>query len=297
MPEFKEKYINPFTDFGFKRIFGQEYNKDLLIDFLNSILKRDEDPIEDITYGANEQLAPTKEDRKSIVDIHCTSKKGDYFIVEMQKNKQTYFKDRMVFYASYPIINQAERGDDWDYRLSAVYIVAIMDFSFPENESSNDVLHHVKLVELENNKVFYDKLTFVYAEMPKFIKTLDELDDNTDKWLFVLKNISKLQELPEKLSNRIFKKLFKSAEIAHFTKNEYFTYQESLKAYRDNKAALNTAILEERAVQEKKINLLKEKLQQQETKHQNQIKTIASKLLSNGLCKEEVTSITGYKFE
>ena len=136
MEEFLEKYINPFTDFGFKRIFGQEYNKDLLIDFLNSILEREEDPIIDITYGSQEKLPPTKEDRRSVVDIYCESQNSDKFIVEMQKNIQTYFKDRTLFYASYPIINQAQKGGEWDYRLSAVYIVAIMDFEFPEDEAS-----------------------------------------------------------------------------------------------------------------------------------------------------------------
>lgn len=242
MEEFVEKYINPFTDFGFKRIFGQEYNKDLLIDFLNSILEREEDPIIDITYGSQEKLPPTKEDRRSVVDIYCESQNGDKFIVEMQKNIQTYFKDRALFYASYPIINQAQKGGEWDYRLSAVYIVAIMDFEFPEDEASDSVLHHVKLVELENNKVFYDKLAFVYAEMPKFVKNLDELKTNTDKWLYVLKNISKLQNLPQELENNIFKKFFVEAEIANYSKDEYFAYQESLKIYRDNKAVLKTAI-------------------------------------------------------
>ena len=246
MKEFREKYINPFTDFGFKKIFGQEYNKDLLIDFLNSILEREKDPIIDITYGSQEKLPPTKDDRKSVVDIYCESQDGNKFIVEMQKNIQTYIKDRALFYASYPIINQAQKGDDWDYRLSAVYIVAIMDFNFPENEASDSVLHHVKLVELENNKVFYDKLAFVYAEMPKFNKTIEELDTNIDKWLYVLKNISKLQELPEKLRNKIFMKFFDQAEIANYTKEEYWAYQESLKIYRDNKAVLKTAIEEGR---------------------------------------------------
>ncbi len=84
--EFKEKYINPFTDFGFKKIFGQEYNKDLLLDFLNSILKRDNDPIKDIKYKPTEQYTFTIEDRKSIFDIFCESESGERFIVEMQKS-------------------------------------------------------------------------------------------------------------------------------------------------------------------------------------------------------------------
>ena len=132
MVDFVEKYINPFTDFGFKRIFGQEYNKDLLIDFLNSILKRTADPIIDINYTSTEQQPPTSLDRRSVVDIFCKSTAGEEFIVEMQKNKQIYFKDRTLLYASYPIIRQAQRGADWDFRLSAIYVIAIMDFEFAD---------------------------------------------------------------------------------------------------------------------------------------------------------------------
>ena len=319
MKEFREKYINPFTDFGFKKIFGQEYNKDLLIDFLNSILEREKDPIIDITYGSQEKLPPTKDDRKSVVDIYCESQDGNKFIVEMQKNIQTYIKDRALFYASYPIINQAQKGDDWDYRLSAVYIVAIMDFNFPENEASDSVLHHVKLVELENNKVFYDKLAFVYAEMPKFNKTIEELDTNIDKWLYVLKNISKLQELPEKLRNKIFMKFFDQAEIANYTKEEYWAYQESLKIYRDNKAVLKTAKEEgrkegrdeERKIQEEKIKKIekdhnkqlqenekkfKEELQEKDSviqEKENKLKQVAQELLKNGMAKEQIFKMTG----
>ena len=329
MEEFVEKYINPFTDFGFKKIFGQEYNKDLLIDFLNSILERGDDPITDITYGSQEKLPPTKEDRRSVVDIYCESQNKDRFIVEMQKNIQTYFKDRALFYASYPIINQAQRGSEWDYRLSAVYIVAIMDFEFPENEASNSVLHHVKLVELENNKVFYDKLAFVYAEMPKFVKKLDELKTNTDKWLYVLKNISKLQNLPEELENNIFKKFFDEAKIANYSKEDYYAYQESLKIYRDNKAVLKTAIeegrKEERKIQEEKIKKIEEKhieelqkkdsmiqqkddmlqekdsmLQEKDSMLQekdNKLQQLAQLLLDQGFTKEQIQEKTNIKLD
>ena len=244
MVDFVEKYINPFTDFGFKRIFEQEYNKDLLIDFLNSILKRTADPIIDISYTSTEQQPPTSLDRRSVVDIFCKSSSGEEFIVEIQKNKQIYFKDRTLLYASYPIIRQAQRGADWDFRLSAIYVIAIMDFEFADQKDSEEVLHHVKLVELENNKVFYEKLTFVYAEMPKFKKTIDELVDNTDRWLFVLKNLSRLQKYPEKLQGKIFQKLFNEAEIAKYSMDDFMAYQNSLNDYRNNKASIETARIE-----------------------------------------------------
>ena len=102
-------------------------------------------------------------------------------------------------------------------------------------------------MELENNKVFYEKLTFVYAEMPKFRKTIDELVDNTDRWLFVLKNLSRLQKYPEKLQSKIFQKLFNEAEIAKYSMDDFMAYQNSLNDYRNNKASIETARAEGRA--------------------------------------------------
>ena len=304
MDEFREKYINPFTDFGFKKIFGQEYNKDLLLDFLNTILLRANDPIKDIKYKPTEQYTFTIEDRKSVFDIFCESESGERFIVEMQKNKQTHFLDRTLYYSTLPIIDQAQKGAEWDYKLSAVYVVAVMDFNLNMDGVHDGCLHHVKLVELESNKVFHDKLTFVYLEMPKFTKKLEELDDNIDKWLYVLKNISKLQELPEKLQNRIFEKLFKVAEIAKYTHDEWIAYQLSLKDYRDNKAAIQTAIedgkKEERKIQEAKIKQLEDKhskeIQEKDSmiqEKENKLKQVALELLKSGMSKEQVFNMTG----
>ena len=304
MDEFREKYINPFTDFGFKKIFGQEYNKDLLLDFLNTILLRANDPIKDIKYKPTEQYTFTIEDRKSVFDIFCESESGERFIVEMQKNKQTHFLDRTLYYSTLPIIDQAQKGAEWDYKLSAVYVVAVMDFNLNMDGVHDGCLHHVKLVELESNKVFHDKLTFVYLEMPKFTKKLEELDDNIDKWLYVLKNISKLQELPEKLQNRIFEKLFKVAEIAKYTHDEWIAYQLSLKDYRDNKAAIQTAIedgkKEERKIQEAKIKQLEDKhskeIQEKDSmiqEKENKLKQVALELLKSGMTKEQIFKMTG----
>src|SRR5271157_4820409 len=98
MPEdFKEKYINPFTDFGFKRLFGEEPNKDLLIDFLNELLKEEQGIIKELTYLKSEQLGRTESDRKAIFDLYCENDRGEKFIVELQKTKQKFFKDRTLY--------------------------------------------------------------------------------------------------------------------------------------------------------------------------------------------------------
>ena len=127
MAEFIEKYINPFTDYGFKRLFGEEPNKELLLDFLNELLREEQGQITSLTYLKNENLGSSDVDRKAIFDIYCENERGEKFIVELQKTKQNFFKDRTVYYATFPIREQARRAD-WNFELKAVYTVAILDF-------------------------------------------------------------------------------------------------------------------------------------------------------------------------
>lgn len=115
----KERYLNPFTDFGFKKLFGSEPNKDLLIDFLNELLI-DHERTKDLSLKKTEQLDNTDLDRKAIFDLHCENENGEKFIVELQKAKQNYFKDRTVYYSTFPIQEQAEKGE-WNYELKAVF--------------------------------------------------------------------------------------------------------------------------------------------------------------------------------
>ena len=167
MSTLKDKYINPLTDFGFKKLFGTEPNKILLIDFLNQILPK-RHQIKDLNYSKNEQSGLNNLDRKAIFDLYCVGKTGERFIVELQKAKQNYFKDRSVYYASFPIQEQAKKGD-WNYQLEPVYTIGILDFIFDDHKVDEDIVH---MVELKNQKceVFYDKLKFIYIELPKFKK-------------------------------------------------------------------------------------------------------------------------------
>ena len=229
----KEKYINPFTDYGFKRLFGEEPNKDLLLDFLNELLKDQEGRITEISYLPNEKLPIFVGDRRAIFDIYCTNEKGEQFIVEMQKAEQKFFKDRTVFYSTFPIQEQTRNKDKlWNFELKAVYTIGILDFVFEESDPDK-YRHDVKLTEQETKKVFYDKLTYIYLEMPKFTKTEKELKTKFEKWLYVLKNLSKLERIPPALKEQIFLKLFKTAEIAKLKPDEYKQYEESVNVYRD----------------------------------------------------------------
>ena len=285
MTEFREKYINPFTDYGFKRLFGEEPNKDLLLDFLNELLKEEQGKITDLQYLKNEHLPSTELNRKAVFDLYCTNEKGEKFIVELQKTKQKFFKDRTVYYSTFPIREQAKVGSIWNFELKKVYMIAILDFVFDEDKDEPDKFRYdVKLMDIDTNKVFYDKLMFIYLEMPKFNKKAEELETRFEKWLFVLKNLHKLDRIPEKLKEKIFLKLFETAEISKFSQEEYQQYEESLKYYRDLKNSLDTAREEG----------LKEGLQKglKEGEYKKQIE-IAKGMLEKGFDISTIKELTG----
>jgi predicted transposase/invertase (TIGR01784 family) len=282
MNEFKEKYINPFTDYGFKRLFGQEPNKGLLLDFLNELLKEEQGKITELTYLKNENLGATELNRKAIFDLYCTNEKGEKFIVELQKTKQKFFKDRTVYYSTFPIREQAITGSEWDFELKKVYTIAILDFVFDEDiNEPNKFRYDVKLTDIETNKIFYDKLMFVYLEMPKFNKTVEELETRFEKWLFIIKNLHKLDRVPEKLRENIFLQLFETAEISRFSQQEYQDYEDSLKYYRDMQNSLDTKYEEGKI--EGKIEIAKEMIKDKEP--------VAKIMKYTGLSENEINEL------
>ena len=238
----RAKYINPFTDFGFKKIFGEEASKPLLIDFLNALLLQ-QNKIVDLSFKNTEQLGQTDLDRKAIYDIYCENEKGEKFIVELQKAKQNYFIERTVYYSTFPIREQAEKGN-WNYNLKAVYCVGILDFRFDDykNEAEKtEVVHTIKLKD-QYGKIFYAKLTYIYLEMPNFNKTEDELTTRLDKWLFFIQHLEDFQIIPQIFKDEIFTQAFETAELAKFDQAELDSYEYSLKVFRDNKATFDYAM-------------------------------------------------------
>ena len=233
-----DRYINPLTDFGFKRLFGTEPNKNLLIDFLNVILPP-QHQVKDLTYRSTENLGNSPLDRKAVFDLYCESEKGEKFIVEMQKAKHNYFKDRSIYYASFPIQEQAEKGN-WNYKLEPIYTIGILDFVFEEDKNEDRLLHIVELKD-QDCQVFYEKLKFIYLELPKFQKTIDQLSNHFDKWLFLLKHLPDLEEPPLPLQENVFMQLFEVARITNFSQAEREAYESSLKYYRDMNGVIETA--------------------------------------------------------
>jgi predicted transposase/invertase (TIGR01784 family) len=259
------KYINPFTDFGFKKIFGEEANKDLLIDFLNELLASQNQHIKELTYKKTNKLGISGLDRNVVFDLYCENERGEKFTVELQKAKQAFFKDRMLYYSSFSIQEQGIKGD-WNYQLKAVYIIGILDFIIDESKKDKIVVSHNQLMDKERHTVFYDKLTFVTLQMPNFTKKEDELITNFEKWLFVIKNLHQLDTIPERLKTKVFEKLFRTASYSALSKEDRDKYEESLKYYNDLKNSLDTAFDDgkEEARQEL-MPLIKKERKQKET--------------------------------
>ena len=229
-----DRYVSPYTGFGFNLLFGTVMNKELLISLLNAVLFSDKDEaIRDVTYLTAEHLGIRVYGYRSIF-VCCENEKGEKFLVEVQRGEQQFFKDRSGFYSTF--CEQGKCGE-WNYGLKAIYVVGILNFSF--DKSDEKYFHHEE--DLYTHKVFCDKLTFVYLEMPKFNKTENELESMFDKWLFVLCSLSTLFERPKALQNREFDRLFETAEIAKLTKTELNEYWYSLRNFRDWYSVLSTA--------------------------------------------------------
>ena len=203
----EERYISLLTDFGFKRIFGTAPNKDLLINFLNSLFDGSQ-VVKDVKYLNTEHYGDSSSARKAIFDVYCEGEDGEKFIVEMQNAYQQHFKDRSVFYSTFPIREQAMKSGEWDFNLSRVYTVALLNFNMREEAfDDKDITHTVKLCDVKTNRVFYKKLDFIYVEIAKFHKQEDELETLYDKWLYVLKNLYRLENRPKVLRDKVFDRL------------------------------------------------------------------------------------------
>ena len=243
-----ERYINPYTDFGFKKLFGTEMNKDLLISFLNALFCGTKQEIVDVEYLNSEHLGDGYGDRRAVFDVYCKTADGSRFIVEMQRAQQDYFKDRSLYYSTFAIREQAPKGKEWDYLLEDVYTIGVLNFTFPDDEYPADkYFHQVKLKDVDDNHIFYDKLTLIYLEMPKFNKTEDELVTMFDKWMFVLRNLSRLLDRPKALQDRVFMKLFEQAEIAKYNPEERREYEASVKNFWDYYSTIKSAMNKGRA--------------------------------------------------
>jgi len=242
-------FINPYTDFGFKKLFGEEGSKDLLIDFLNQLLPPEYN-IVDLEFRDKEISPEIPEFRKAIFDLYCENERKDKFVIEMQKSRLEFFKDRVILYVTFPIRNQAPKGGvlkvvkgeekkvDWNFKLKPVYFIGILDFEFDDDDKEGEYVVEVEFKD-QKNKVFYDKLKYFFVVMPRFNKKEEDLKTHKDKWIYFLKNLSSLEEIPAILNEPIFQKGFELAKIANYDAKELSEYEQSYNDYLGFKASMD----------------------------------------------------------
>ena len=231
------KFINPFTDYGFKKIFGQEVSKELLIEFLNDLLEG-ERVITDLTFLNNEQLPIYPGERIAIYDIFCTTDTGEKIIVEMQNRSQVYFKERALYYLSHAIVRQGVKGESWKFDIKSVYGVFFINFLLDENQKlRTDVI----LTDRDTGKLFSDKLRQIFIALPLFNKTETECETDFERWIFVLNNMETLNRMPFKAQKAVFEKLEEIVDVHSLSEEDRVRYENSVNAYRDYLATIDYA--------------------------------------------------------
>ena len=286
------RFIDPLTDFGFKRIFGSEPNKDLLIAFLNALFKGRK-IIKDLVYNQQENNGPLPHYRKSIFDLTCTGADGETFIIEVQRAEQKFFTDRAIFYTSSKLYEQGQKGNkSWDFELKEVYFIVLMDFHF-DGTLPGKYLHRVRLAEEETGEIFYNKLGFIFLELPNFTLEEEEIKTDLERWMYVLCNLAKMEKIPVILHKRIFQKLFHIAEVANLKKQEYMLYEKALldkwTAYAVKKTAEEKIKTAEEKIKtaEEKSRIAEEKVKMAERKSHEFVKNLISKF---GFTDEQAAS-------
>ena len=300
----KARYIDPMVDWSFKRLFGSEVNKDILIEFLKVIFPEHE--IEDITYIPAEQLGIMEDDRKAVFDVICRTNDGKEFIVEMQCATQKHFFERALYYTSFPIMKQGKKAqrdvesgirNEWNYELDGVYFLGVLNFRYEDDDL---IEHRYMLREATTGKTMTDKLKFVFIEVEKFSKGVDELTTDFDKWLYILKNLSKLLERPAALRDRIFSRLFDVAEYASLDNIDKQNYVKAMTTARDTHNQIEYAKetgLEEELAKGREEGRAEGRAQGLEEGREEGRYDLILKMVQNDLPIQTICEITGLSLE
>lgn len=286
--KFPGRFVDPLSDWGFKLLFGTERNKDILIGFLNTLLP--DKQIMSIEYSKNENLGVTPNERKAIFDVSCTTDSNERIALEMQNSEQKFFEDRCLYYSTFLIQEQARKGK-WDYRLTPVYMISIVNFAFAYKYDNTEKekwiskrVYRYSITEEETGKDMTRNLTFISLEVAPFDKKICQINGPIDKWLYLLKNLATLTERPAGFEEKIFTRLFEAAETAGLTKDELKQYEHDIMNENDYRNALDFA---------------REKGMQKGLQRgmQRGIAKVAKAMIGSGMDADTIASLTGLSKE
>jgi predicted transposase/invertase (TIGR01784 family) len=186
------KFLNPKNDAAFKRIFGSENNKDLLIHFLNSVFAGEKPVIESINFLNPIQLPKISTLRESILELLCEATDGSKFIIEMQLSKQEGFLKRTQYYAAKTYVEQ--RVKDLEFKdLNCVIFLAISAHKLFADHDYRYLKHHV-ILDKDTHAHHLDAFSFSFIELPNFQKSITELSSPMDKWIYFLKHAEDISQ-------------------------------------------------------------------------------------------------------
>jgi len=248
-------FADLLLDRTFKKAFNPDtQNKVCLIALLNAVLEGEiASPIVDVQSCNKEYSDGSNENRTTIFDLHCIDSERRRFIIEVQILFQENIVNRAIYYASQTVIAQGERGKKYNYDLKPVVAVVFMEFKVFADDR---YIRRAKLREVNGASVS-DTLNFAFVELPKFNKPLDELETTLDKWLYALKNIKNMTQMPRQYANSEFALLFSTARLAKLSKEEQKMIDEAQKAKWDNyaihKAAVDSGLRQGRILKAREI--------------------------------------------
>ncbi len=215
------KFVDVKNDIAFRKIFGNEKKKVILISFLNAVLSLEgQDRIKEVTLLNPFQLPRIAGEKSSIIDVKATDEKGSTFIVEMQVAEPAGFDKRVLYYTSKDYAGQINIGEEYP-KLRPVYFIGILDFKYFSGK--NYLLSHL-IVDEETGECVFKDLKFRFIELPKFNKKVYELKNIIDKWTFFIKNADELEVMPENVDDEGLKEAYEEAAQHNWTREEYDAY-------------------------------------------------------------------------
>lgn len=275
------KYADLLDDGVFKLIFGRESCKDVMIEFLNQVIP--DRMIVDLEF-IDKEMHPVERDLKgSVYDMLCKTDDGSRVIVEVQRRKQPFYPERALYYSTFQIQRQVESGAE-EYDFLPVYVVNILNFIMDDNDESKEVMSVYRLLDEKSGRLLTDKVTFIFLELPKFKKTLEELDGNVlEGMYFCFKNIGQLDERPEVLNHQIFSKIFEVSEMYNMDKRTRDKVKNKMTTERDLRNQM--AYARQEAIEEGLAEGLAKGLAEGRAE-------MATKLLAKGMSVEDIAEVT-----
>lgn len=267
------KFVDIKNDVAFRKIFGNENRKEVLISFLNAVLSlKNNNKIVNVEILTPYQLPALKGGKVTIVDVKAKDQNNKIYIVEMQVAEVDGFDKRVLYYASKSYSAQIERGDEYE-KLNPTYFIGILDFEVTQNPS---YINRHKIIDIETSENYIKDIEFNFIELPKFNKKENELNSIIDQWVYFIKNAENLNVIPENLQDQGLKFAYEDADKHNWTKDELEAYDYALMREQDEKG--RWALATKRVLQKEK-------------------ETIALKLIKRNLSNNEIAEDTGLSIE